>query len=375
MTLKRRPAAARHRLLSFVWAGIAVLAAVAILAAYRYGGTGGGLRGLVAIAAAPILADPRSALSSTGETWLNAPPLRPEELQGKVILVNFWTYSCINSLRPLPYIRAWADRYRNRGLVVIGVHTPEFGFEKNIGNVRRAVSELGIDYPVVLDSDYRIWGVFDNSAWPAFYFIGSDGRIRRQILGEGGYDKSERLIQTLLAEGRHAPVTDPITPIASVGAQAAADWTNLQSGETYVGYEKARGFAPKGSLRPNSLHVYHPPAQLERNAWSLAGPWTIGPEFATLSGASGSMVFRFHARDLNLVMAPQASGHAARFRVRLDGAEPGADHGADADAQGWGRLDSPRMYQLIRQSRQIADRTFDIEFFDSGASAYVFTFG
>jgi thiol-disulfide isomerase/thioredoxin len=289
--------------------------------------------------------------------------------------VNFWTYSCINSLRPLPYVRAWAKKYGDRGLVVIGVHTPEFGFEKDIANVRHALADLGVGYPVVLDSDYGIWGAYANSAWPAFYFVGADDQVHRRTLGEGGYDQSERLIQALLSKARHAPVTDAIVPIAGVGAQAAPDWKDLGSAETYVGYAKAQGFASDRDLKHDLARVYRPPAQLPLNHWSLAGEWTAGPEFTTLTGGAGALAYRFHARDLNLVLAPPPDGHPVRFRVRIDGADPGADHGFDTDAGGWGRLQTPRLYQLVRQSRAVADRTFEIDFLDPGARVYVFTFG
>ncbi len=307
--------------------------------------------------------------------WLNSPPLRAENLHGKVVLVNFWTYSCINSLRPLPYVRAWASKYKNRGLVVIGVHTPEFGFEKDVANVRRALGELGVGYPVVLDSDYAIWRAFDNQAWPAFYFIGADGRVRGRVLGEGRYDESERLIQKLLSEAGGARVSDAVVPVVGTGPQAAPDWRDLGSEETYVGFAKAAGFASGGGLRADRPSLYQPPHRLGRNTWSLAGTWTVGGEFAALSGAPGAIAYRFHARDLNLVLAPPADGRSVRFRVRIDGSDPGPDHGFDVDARGWGRVQDARLYQLVRQSRPVADRTFEIEFLDPGARAYVFTFG
>ncbi len=347
--------------------------------AYGAASAGSGSSGIplaAAVLGAPALGltDPRQVLG-TGGDWLNARPLRIQDLRGKVILVNFWTYSCINSLRPLPYVRAWADKYRDRGLVVIGVHTPEFGFEKDTANVRRALTDLGVGYPVVLDSDYRVWNAFGNSAWPAFYFIGADGRVRRQVLGEGNYDRSERLIQTLLAEARGRPVTDQIVPVAGVGPQAAPDWKDLGSEETYVGFGKATGFASDGGLKPDVATLYRSPPGLPLNRWSLGGTWKVGDEFATLTGTPGAIAYRFRARDLNLVMAPPPDGRTVRFRVRVDGADPGPNHGFDTDAQGWGRLQEPRMYQLVRQTRAVADRTFEIEFFDSGARAYVFTFG
>lgn len=333
-----------------------------------------GLSAAVFAAPALGLADPKRALFGGG-TWLNTPPLAAEDLRGKVVLVNFWTYSCINSLRPLPYVRAWADKYRDRGLVVIGVHTPEFGFETDLANVRRAVTELGVGYPVVLDSDYRLWRAFDNNAWPAFYFIDAQGRVRKQVLGEGGYDKSEKLLQKLLAEAKGAPVTDEITPIAGYGPQAAPDWPDIASEETYVGYAKAVGFASQDRFAQDEPQFYRAPDRLALNRWSLAGTWTVGGEFATLAKGAGTLAYRFHARDLNLVMGPGADGKPVRFRVRIDGAAPGADHGFDVDAEGVGRVQQPRMYQLVRQSRPVADRTFEIEFLDPGVRAYVFTFG
>jgi thiol-disulfide isomerase/thioredoxin len=335
-----------------------------------------GLALATAVLGAPAFAlSDRQLLPADHREWLNSAPLKAENLRGKVVLVNFWTYSCINSLRPLPYLRAWAKKYGDRGLVVIGVHTPEFGFEKDLGNVRRAVADLGVGYPVVLDSDYGIWNAYRNSAWPAFYFIDAKGRVRRQSLGEGGYDQSERLIQKLLSEASGAPVADALVEVAGVGPQAAPDWTDIASGETYVGYAKAEGFASEGGLRKDRPVVYRPPAHLPRNRWSLAGEWKVGGEYATLAKSPGAIAFHFHARDLNLVMAPPPDGRAIRFRVRIDGAEPGSDHGYDTDAQGSGRLDQPRMYQLVRQRRAVADRTFEIEFLDAGARAYVFTFG
>ncbi|MBV9244637.1 MAG: thioredoxin family protein [Methylobacteriaceae bacterium] len=326
------------------------------------------------LAPALAMSNPQRALAG-GREWLNTPPLRAEDLRGKVVLVNFWTYSCINSLRPLRYIRAWAEKYRDRGLIVIGVHTPEFGFEKDLGNVRRAVAAQGVSYPVLLDSDEAIWRAFGNSAWPTFYFIDADGRLRHQVVGEEGYDQSERVIQKLLSEARREPITDPILTIPGDGPQAAPDWPDVGSEETYVGYAKASGFAGPGSLVRDRVARYDPPARLPLNHWSLAGQWTLGGEYATLTGMSGTIAYRFHARDLNLVLAPPADGRSIRFRVRIDGSDPGAGHGFDTDAQGFGILDQPRMYQLVRQSGPVADRTFEIEFLDRGARVYAFTFG
>ena len=326
-------------------------------------------------------ADPNPALSGlprsllAARQWLNTQPLRSEDLGGKVILVNFWTYSCINSLRALPYVREWAKKYRDRGLVVIGVQTPEFAFEKDVANVSKALVALGVDYPVAIDNDYGIWRAFDNEAWPAFYFIGANGRVRDRVFGEGGYDESERLIQQLLSEANAAPVASAIAPIDGTGPQAAADENDLRSDETYIGYAQATNFASPGGAVEDAPSVYRTvlPAPLDR--WSLTGAWTIGSEFASLNNAPGGIAYRFHARDLNLVLAARSPGGSIRFRVKIDGAPPGADHGVDVDAEGWGSLEDDRMYQLVRQARPVEDRTFEIEFLDAGVRAYVFTFG
>ncbi|RRN63991.1 redoxin family protein [Caulobacter sp. 602-1] len=312
---------------------------------------------------------------SPGMAWLNTEPLLAGDLAGKVVLVNFWTYTCINSLRPLPYLRAWADRYADRGLVVLGVHTPEFSFERELPRVRRAVAEQGVRYPVVLDNDFAIWRSFDNTAWPAFYFIDASGRIRHRRLGEEDYARSERVIQDLLGEVRGQRVTEPLSPVVGERAQAAPDWGDLASPETYTGYAKAENFAGRGGLRRGSAADYAAPGRLALNAWGFSGRWDVQPEFAAVEQAGGSIVFRFHARDLHLVMSPGADERATRFRVRIDGAEPGADHGVDIDAAGWGELGEARMHQLIRQAGVVRDRTFEIEFQDAGPRAYCFTFG
>jgi thiol-disulfide isomerase/thioredoxin/sulfite exporter TauE/SafE len=306
--------------------------------------------------------------------WLNTPP-RPEDLRGKVVLVNFWTYSCINCLRTLPHVRAWAEKYRDRGLVVIGVHTPEFAFEKQAANVMKASTALGVSYPVVIDNDFAIWRAFDNQAWPAIYFIGADGRVRHQTLGEGGYDQSERLIQQLLSETNGAPVIKDMAAIRAEGSQAAADEGNLRSSETYIGYRQAENFVSPGGIRPDVPNLYRATPELPLNRWSLAGDWTVGGEFATLNETPGSIVYRFHAPDLHLVLGAPAQGRPVRFRVRIDGAPPGADHGSDIDAAGWGSVREERLYQLVRQAGPVAERTFEIEFLDPGVRAYVFTFG
>jgi thiol-disulfide isomerase/thioredoxin len=307
--------------------------------------------------------------------WLNTPPLRPTHLRGHVILVNFWTYSCINCLRVLPHVRAWAQTYGERGLLVVSVHTPEFAFEKDAANVSQALAELGVTYPTAIDSDFAIWRAFGNQAWPALYFIDTDGRIRHRVRGEGSYEQSERLIQRLLSEAAAAPVSIPIARAGGSGAQAEADAANLRSAETYIGYAQATGFAPADGLQRDVPAEYQTVSPLAINRWALAGTWTIGGEFATLNVPAGRIACRFHARDLHLVLAPSAPARSIRFRVTLDGVPPGADHGADVDAQGWGSVHDGRLYQLIRQSGPVMDRTFEIEFFNAGVHAYVFTFG
>jgi thiol-disulfide isomerase/thioredoxin len=322
----------------------------------------------------PTLSAPLKSLIGARQ-WLNTQPLQAEDLRGKVVVVNFWTYSCINSLRTLPYLKTWADRYKDRGLVIVGAHTPEFGFEKEFGNVEEAVASLGVRYPVALDSDYAIWRAFDNSAWPGFYFIGADGMSRQHRLGEGGYDQSERLIQKLLSEVDGRPLDGALAEVTGIGPQAAADWQDLRSGETYIGYAKADHFVSSGGVPKDSPSLYRIPSMLPLNAWSLAGVWTIGGEFAALDDRSGKIALRFHARDLHLVLALASRARTVRFRVTLDGAPPGASHGFDVDADGRGSVQEPRMYQLIRQRGPVSDRTFEIEFLDPGVQAYVFTFG
>ena len=329
--------------------------------------------GTVAVAA-PALSAPLGSLLGA-RPWLNTPALHARDLRGKVVLVNFWTYSCINCLRVLPHVRAWAEKYHDRGLVVVGVHTPEFAFEKNVANVSKAAVSLGVGYPVAIDSDFGIWRAFDNQAWPALYFIGADGRIRHRVLGEGDYDQSERLIQHLLSEANGAPAAGDIAAVAGKGPQAAADEANLHSAETYIGYVQARNFASPGGLRADHLSQYRTPTALSLGRWGLAGAWTVGGEFATLNERPGSITYRFHARDLHLVLGPASQDRPIRFRVTLDGVPPGADHGIDVDAEGWGSVREARLYQLVRQVGPVADRTFEIEFLDPGVRAYVFTFG
>ncbi len=313
----------------------------------------------------------------TGATlWLNAPPLTPAQLRGKVVLVDFWTYSCINCLRALPYVNAWAAKYKDHGLVVIGVHAPDFAFEKDEANVRRAIKDLSIPYAVAMDNDLKIWQAFNNQYWPADYFIDAQGRIRGHAFGEGDYDKSERVIQQLLAEAGFQNVPGGLVDPKANGAQAAPDMGDVQSPETYVGYSRAENF--KGQSYPDQPHAYGTPPPYDRNQWALAGTWTIGDEKAILNKAAGRIVFRFHARDLHLVLGLDDKSRGdkpVRFRVTLDGAAPGAAHGADTDADGNGTVTSQRLYQLVRQQGQVEDRTFVIEFLDPGVQAFAFTFG
>ncbi|WP_333992099.1 cytochrome c biogenesis protein DipZ [Burkholderia orbicola] len=310
--------------------------------------------------------------------WLNSPPLTAAGLRGKVVLVDFWTYSCINCLRTLPYTTAWARKYAPYGLVVIGVHAPEFAFERDIGNVKKAVHDLGIDYPVAIDNGYSIWRAFNNEYWPAHYFIDAQGRVRHHHFGEGEYVQSERAIQSLLAEAGHPDALNVPLGLAGApanGALAAADSADVRSPETYVGYARAESFASPGGVVRDAAHRYDAPAQPDLNGWGLAGTWSVGAERAALAAPDGRIVYRFHARDLHLVLGPGANGRPVRFRVTLDGTAPGAAHGADVDAQGYGTVTGQRLYQLVRQPGAITDRTFAIEFLDPGVDAYAFTFG
>jgi len=307
--------------------------------------------------------------------WLNTAPLTPESLRGKVVLVDFWTYSCINCLRTLPYVRAWAAKYKDHGLVVLGVHTPEFAFEKSLDNVRRAVKDLGITYPVAVDNNYAIWGAFYNNYWPADYFVDAQGQIRAHEFGEGDYDKSEHLIQTLLTQAGFANVPTGLVAVNGKGVEAAADDSEVKSPETYVGYARAAHFANTGVLVKDQANPYTAPSPLHLNQWGLGGVWTIEGEKAVLDSVPGRIVFRFHARDLHLVLGPTTDGKPVRFRVLLDGNAPGDNHGVDIDATGAGTVSSQRLYQLIRQTGPVQDRTFTIEFQDAGVQAFSFTFG
>ncbi len=306
--------------------------------------------------------------------WLNSPPLTREALRGKVVVVDFWTYSCVNCLRTLPYVRAWYDKYKDQGLVVIGVHAPEFAFEKDIDNVRRAVKDLGVDYPVAIDNDYAIWRAFDNRYWPAHYFVDAEGRIRYHHFGEGDYAESEAVIQKLLAEVGAKVADGFVQPDTGGVAMAAADVAS-QSPETYVGYSRADNFASPGGAERDRDREYTIPSALKTDEWALSGTWNVGDEKATLAKAEGRVAFRFHARDVNFVLGPSADGKPVRYRVTIDGRPAGDDRGMDVDANGEGTVTSQRLYQLVRVKGDVVDRTFEIEFLDAGVQAFAFTFG
>jgi thiol-disulfide isomerase/thioredoxin len=306
--------------------------------------------------------------------WLNSAPLNSKALRGKVVVFNFWTYSCINSLRELPYMKAWAAKYKDAGLVVIGVHTPEFGFETNPTNVKTAVSDVNITYPIPIDSNHSIWNSFRNEYWPADYFVDGKGRIRYHHFGEGEYEQSERVIQTLLKENGATGLDESMVKITAEGPEAPPS-NNVRSPETYVGYARAESFASPERMARDSRRIYSPPARAQPNQWGLGGPWKIGAQQATLETAPGRIVFRFHSRDLHMVLGPSKNGAPVRFKLKVNGAAPGDDHGSDSAADGTGELRQPRMYQLVRQKGPIQDATFEIEFLDPGVEAFSFTFG
>jgi hypothetical protein len=306
--------------------------------------------------------------------WINSEPLTPAGLEGKVVAVQFWTYTCINWLRTLPYIRAWYEKYKDAGFVVIGVHTPEFGVEHNHDNIVRAIKAMRIDYPVAVDSDYAVWEAFDNHYWPAVYYADAEGTIRSHEFGEGRYDEQERVIQQLLIEAGHAGIERSITPVAGVGAEAPADWASLESGETYVGWARGEGFGSPERPDEDTPRMYTIPDQLRLGRWALDGSWTIGREAVRSNETGGKIAMRFHARDLHLVMGT-ADGGSSEFQVLIDGEAPGASHGLDTDENGRGVVAEPRLYQLVRQQGEVDDRTFEITFQQPGAEAFVFTFG
>jgi thiol-disulfide isomerase/thioredoxin len=326
---------------------------------------------------APVQLPVEGELPSFGGAtgWLNSPPLTAAGLRGKVVLVNFCTYTCINWLRQLPYVRAWAGKYAGQGLVVIGVHTPEFAFEHDAGNVRRALADMRVTYPVATDNDYAVWSAFDNNYWPALYFADARGQIRHHHFGEGEYQQSEMVIQDLLADAGSAGVSHDLLSPDAAGIEAPADWATLRSSENYTGYGRTENFASPGGLVRGVPHAYEFPAQLRLNYWALSGDWTIGEQATTANAAGARITYRFHARDLHLVMGPAEPGTAVRFQVLLDGQLPADDRGGDVDAQGHGTLTDQRLHQLIRQHGPIADRTFEITFQDPGAQAFSFTFG
>jgi thiol-disulfide isomerase/thioredoxin len=309
--------------------------------------------------------------------WLNSPPLTPAGLRGSVVLASFWTYTCINWLRQLPYLRAWAAKYAEHGLVVIGVHTPEFPFEHDPDNVRRAVKDLRVGYPVATDNDYAIWEAFGNHYWPALYFADSQGQIRHHYFGEGEYQQSEMVIQQLLADAGFGGIGHDLVSVNAQGIEAAADWAALRSPENYTGYARTENFASPGGLVPGRPHGYTAPARLRLNQWAVSGDWTAEEQAITLNTAGGQIACRFLARDLNMVMGPAVSGTPARFRMLLDGQPPGEAHGIDVDGQGGGTVGEQRLYQLIRQPGPVTERTFEIAFPDPGpgVQAFVFTFG
>jgi thiol-disulfide isomerase/thioredoxin len=311
---------------------------------------------------------------STATTWLNSPPIGADGLRGKVVLIDFWTYTCINWRRTVPYLRAWVQRYGGSGLLLIGVHSPEFAFEHDLDNVRQATKQIGVGYPVAVDNDFAIWRAFGNEFWPALYIFDSKGRLRHQVFGEDGYEEADRVIHKLLVEAGQTGLDSRPTAVDGQGFEKAADWKDLHSGENYVGLRRTESLASTG-VQPGVARSYAVPARLSLNSWALAGTWTLSGDRAVVALAGGRIAYRFHARDLNLVMAPETRGREIRFRVYLDGKPPGDSHGIDVDQAGQGTLREQRMYQLIRQPGSIADHLFEIEFLEPGAGAFSFTFG
>jgi thiol-disulfide isomerase/thioredoxin len=353
----------------------AVLLAGGIGASSDTATEGGSMGQQMTPAAVPLPIEGELPSLDGATTWLNSPPLSAAGLRGKVVLIDFWTYTCINWLRSLPYVRAWAEKYKDQGLVVIGVHTPEFAFEKELANVRRAAKDMGVTYPIAIDNDYAIWRAFDNNYWPALYFVDAKGHIRHHHFGEGGYEQSERIIQQLLAEAGRGGSDRALVSVNGAGTEAAADWGSLESPENYVGYERTENFASPGGATFDQPHVYAAPPRLGLNHWALSGDWTMGRQATVSNQAKGRLFYRFHARDLHLVMGPVAPGTSVRFRLLIDGQPPGAAHGLDVDAQGYGTVTEQRLYQLIRQPKPISDREFEIEFLDPGVAVFAFTFG
>jgi thiol-disulfide isomerase/thioredoxin len=323
----------------------------------------------------PFASQSELASLERADEWLNSPPLTASALRGKVVLIDFWTYTCINWRRTLPYVRAWAAKYRAQGLVVIGVHAPEFAFEKYLNNVRWAVEDMRIGYPVAVDNDHAIWRAFYNHYWPALYFIDANGLIRHRHFGEGSYEQSEMILQRLLAEAGVGGIDDDLVSADASGLEAPADWGSLKSPENYVGYERTQNFASPGGAILDKPQLYELPPLLRLNEWALAGNWTVTNQTAALNELNGRVAYRFHARDLHLVMGPGTPGRSVRFRVRIDGQPPGPSHGTDVDEQGDGTVAEQRLYQLIRQPKPIVDRQFEIEFLSPGVEVFAFTFG
>ena len=307
--------------------------------------------------------------------WVNSPGLTVSDLQGKVVLIDFWTYTCINWLRTFPYVRAWAEKYKDQGLIVIGVHSPEFEFEQDLANVRRAAIDMGITYPIAVDSDHSIWRAFNNQYWPALYFVDDQGRIRYHQFGEGEYEQAEIVIKQLLTAAGGKDIDQELVSVNARGAEVAADWINLQSPENYLGYGRTTNFSSPGGMKRGRNNNYVAPEILNLNHWALTGDWTVQQQEVALNEANGRLLYRFHARDLHLVMGPARRGTSVRFRILIDGQPPGAIHGVDVDEQGYGTVDSQRLYQLIRQSGAIVDLEFEIEFLDSLVEVFAFTFG
>ena len=332
--------------------------------------------GLLATGSVQAQAGRRSLPSLGGATgWLNSPALTPTGLLGKVVLVDVWTYTCINWLRTLAYVRAWSDKYKNQGLVVIGAHCPEFEFEKNLDNVRRAVKDLRVNHPVAIDNDFAIWRALRNNAWPCRYFVDAKGLIRHVQVGEGEYAQGEMIIKQLLSEAGAGDIDRSLVAVDAEGVEAQADWRNLRSPETYAGYERTDNFSSTSRALLDKRHAYAAPPRLALNHWALSGDWTFRKQFVALNAPNGRVAFRFHARDLHLVMGPAAPGASVQFRVSIDGQPPRANRGADVDEGGGGRVTEQRLYQLLRQQSPIRDRQFEIEFLDSGVEAFAFTFG
>jgi thiol-disulfide isomerase/thioredoxin len=307
--------------------------------------------------------------------WLNSPPLVNANLRGKVVLVDFWTYTCINWLRTLGYVRAWAEKYRDSGLVVVGVHTPEFPFEADPDNVSWAAKDFDVGFPIALDSDYAVWTAFDNRYWPAVYIADAEGRIRHHQFGEGGYEECEKVIKQLLREAGQGVVDDVLVTVADDGFEAQADWANLGSPETYLGYERGERFASPDGVALDEPRTYAVPDRLKLNQWALSGEWTVASRGCVLNAGEGSIAFRFHARDVHLILSPPAEGAPAPFSVLVDGEPPGAAHGLDVDEHGRGTVSQQRLYQLIRDPESTGDRTFQISFSTPGVEAFAFTFG